>query len=397
MGGGLTMLRCVFEVMPDDAETAHAELFETIQQSTKGLPAVEWLNYDSEPIAFGLEALLAACKIDGESGSEGDICDEILEGIRQLESVQSSRLRGTGVYHEAGMGPQPRQLQEWCSWDVNHHDWENFEPVFRYQLDDGRSITVEQEAPSLATVQKDDEDEESAPTWTGALVWTAAIAMGKYLECAVARGDISQGCTMVELGAGTGLVGIVGAAMGAKVTLTDLTHVLPRLEKNVHARSPMAEKNVTVAPLHWGETNVAPFLPCDYILACEVIYSEEAVPMLVKALRELCQPESVVLLGYDLRGRVGIMEFFEATVLEWVVEEVAAEELHPSYRSPDVVLLRMRLRPFTEAAGGGMYDAFQSEHRINKSMGLVVKHDGKQASKLVCQTVPIQTLSDHHL
>merc|ERR1712216_1034741 len=128
MGGGLTMLRCVFEVMPDDAETAHAELFETIQQSTKGLPAVEWLNYDSEPIAFGLEALLAACKIDGESGSEGDICDEILEGIRQLESVQSSRLRGTGVYHEAGMGPQPRQLQEWCSWDVNHHDWENFEP-----------------------------------------------------------------------------------------------------------------------------------------------------------------------------------------------------------------------------------------------------------------------------
>ena len=39
----------------------------------------------------------------------------------------------------------------------------------------------------------------------------------------------------MELGAGTGLVGLVAAAMGAHTVLTDLATVIPRLESRAHS------------------------------------------------------------------------------------------------------------------------------------------------------------------
>lgn len=43
-----------------------------------------------------------------------------------------------------------------------------------------------------------------------------------------------QGRTVLELGSGTGVVGIVAAALGAKrVLLTDFPHLLPHIQRNI--------------------------------------------------------------------------------------------------------------------------------------------------------------------
>ncbi|GAQ81676.1 methyltransferase family protein [Klebsormidium nitens] len=65
-------------------------------------------------------------------------------------------------------------------------------------------------------------------------LWPAAEALCHYLE--TAYGTISgrlQGLRVLELGAGTGLVGIFAAQLGADVILTDLPGVLENLRANV--------------------------------------------------------------------------------------------------------------------------------------------------------------------
>ncbi|KAK4346848.1 hypothetical protein RND71_033187 [Anisodus tanguticus] len=61
---------------------------------------------------------------------------------------------------------------------------------------------------------------------------------------------------ILELGSGTGVVGIAAAAIfGAKVTVTDLPHVLPNIQFNVDGNSKVLEQQsgvVDVAALSWG-------------------------------------------------------------------------------------------------------------------------------------------------
>nr|GEV84247.1 lactate dehydrogenase/glycoside hydrolase, family 4, C-terminal [Tanacetum cinerariifolium] len=62
---------------------------------------------------------------------------------------------------------------------------------------------------------------------------------------------------ILELGSGTGIVGITAAAiLGAEVTVTDLPHVLPNMEYNVELNGEVMVPRggvVCVAPLNWGE------------------------------------------------------------------------------------------------------------------------------------------------
>ena len=51
-----------------------------------------------------------------------------------------------------------------------------------------------------------------------AVVWDAAIVLGRYLE---KKAPELQGKKVIELGAGTGVAGIVASFLGGKVTITD--------------------------------------------------------------------------------------------------------------------------------------------------------------------------------
>ncbi|CAM9536576.1 unnamed protein product, partial [Hapterophycus canaliculatus] len=69
----------------------------------------------------------------------------------------------------------------------------------------------------------------------GSIVWDAEIILAHYLD--QAYGSRLSGMRVLELGAGTGLAGIVAARLGASVVLTDQSKLLPTLMKNARANA----------------------------------------------------------------------------------------------------------------------------------------------------------------
>ncbi|XP_062974633.1 protein N-lysine methyltransferase METTL21A [Elgaria multicarinata webbii] len=133
-----------------------------------------------------------------------------------------------------------------------------------------------------------------------AVVWDAAVVLCTFLE--VESIDL-EGRLVIELGAGTGLVGIVAALLGAHVTITDRKAALALLESNVQTNLPAAlQPRATVKELTWGQ-DLAGFSPggYDFILGADIVYLEETFPDLLHTLDHLCSDQTVILLSCRLR------------------------------------------------------------------------------------------------
>ncbi|XP_040213298.1 protein N-lysine methyltransferase METTL21A [Rana temporaria] len=131
-----------------------------------------------------------------------------------------------------------------------------------------------------------------------AVVWDAAVVLCMFLE----TGGINlQGRSMIELGAGTGLVGIVAALLGADVTVTDREVALEFLKTNVHDNLPAdLLHKISVKPLEWGK-GLENFSTFDVIVGADIIYLEETFQDLLKTILHLSSENTVILLSCKLR------------------------------------------------------------------------------------------------
>ncbi|XP_019087702.1 PREDICTED: protein-lysine methyltransferase METTL21D-like [Camelina sativa] len=101
----------------------------------------------------------------------------------------------------------------------------------------------------------------------------------------------SSPLNILELGSGTGAVGIAAAVtLSANVTVTDLPHVLDNLNFNAEANAEVVARfggKVHVAPLRWGEADDVEVLGrnVDLILASDVVYHDHLFEPLLETLR----------------------------------------------------------------------------------------------------------------
>ncbi|CBQ71971.1 conserved hypothetical protein [Sporisorium reilianum SRZ2] len=159
-------------------------------------------------------------------------------------------------------------------------------------------------------------------------------AGGRQRQCVDVRGK-----SVVELGAGTGLPGLMAAVMGAERTvITDYPdpHVMDNLERNLDLAllprsstterhpNPLyleARKRVQVIGLGWGnadeESRVLAASPAsagyDRVLAADVLWVSSAHPLLIHSIRTLLQRDRsarcILIAGFHT-GRPAVRRFF---------------------------------------------------------------------------------------
>ncbi|XP_041668098.1 protein-lysine methyltransferase METTL21D isoform X1 [Cheilinus undulatus] len=186
----------------------------------------------------------------------------------------------------------------------------------------------------------------------GCVVWDAAIVLSKYLETKQFY-EPSSGVNawadrkVLELGAGTGVVGLMAATLGAQVTVTDLEDLQTLLRLNIQENWALVNSgSITAKVLKWGE-DVSEFLPPPhYILMADCIYYEQSVVPLVESLKQLSGPETCIICCYEQRTE-GVnpkveKRFFELLQQSFTCEEIPADKQDPEFSSPDIHILHIR-------------------------------------------------------
>lgn len=150
----------------------------------------------------------------------------------------------------------------------------------------------------------------------GSVLWPAAIALAHE----VASRNLA-GKKVLELGAGTGLPGIVAAALGARVVQTD------RQKLALHLCKQNAERNGVTTIAHrvadWTEWDDGEHY--DLVIGSDILYTDLLHPFLQRIFETNLAPNGTVLIADPFReGSLQLLERMQAegwrvTMDRWTV------------------------------------------------------------------------------
>jgi predicted nicotinamide N-methyase len=168
----------------------------------------------------------------------------------------------------------------------------------------------------------------------GGLIWDAGFILGEHVIRESYWRSASKTCSIVELGAGTGITGLMVASAFPEVhvEVTDLPQLMPLLEKNC-ANTP----NTSASVLEWGGNVKGSY---DVILGADVVASIYDSYGLAKTIYELAHSNSLVYLA--CRDRLaGSIEEFEGH-LQGMFLHVERRKADSSNKNQDVWILIAR-------------------------------------------------------
>ncbi|XP_056169002.1 uncharacterized protein LOC115677282 isoform X3 [Syzygium oleosum] len=132
---------------------------------------------------------------------------------------------------------------------------------------------------------------------TGQLVWPGAMLLNEFLSKNV---DLLRGCSVIELGSGVGITGILCGRFCREVVLTDHNdEVLKILQKNIELHSSSESySNCTgfvAEKLEWGNVDqIEQILGShsggfDLILGADICFQQASIPLLFETVKLLLQ------------------------------------------------------------------------------------------------------------
>ncbi|KAG0277372.1 Methyltransferase-like protein 21D [Linnemannia exigua] len=236
----------------------------------------------------------------------------------------------------------------------------------------------------------------------GSTVWDTAIVLAKYLEKSSVLSQVAtastspQGSTLniLELGSGTGLVGLAiarmlsNAGLTARMVLTDKANVLPLLQRNME-KNPAKGIELEARVLDWeavsgikakatektlddsGDKTSSPesssatgtesttttaaapnaddlvSTEWDIVILSDCIWFPALYAPLIGTLTQLLKPGSAaqLIVAFEKRNFSEEMEFFAALGKSFTFRDVKPEEQDPNYQSDDIFLFLCQRRP----------------------------------------------------
>ncbi|CAM9468607.1 unnamed protein product [Phaeothamnion confervicola] len=189
----------------------------------------------------------------------------------------------------------------------------------------------------------------------GTTVWDASLILSKYMEVNPSLYGTRKlrGKRVLELGAGCGLAGLAFALQGADVVMTDLPAVIPILEKNatMNVGSLNTEvlgfkPSIKVQPYCWGDPvgELADEPPWDFIVACDCVYVESLVAILVDSLERLAGKNTTVIVASEKR-ELDTYDLFKRRLGEnFTIRRAPRKSMHRKYdhENSEVLICRRR-------------------------------------------------------
>ncbi|KAJ3309980.1 Methyltransferase-like protein 21A [Boothiomyces sp. JEL0838] len=200
---------------------------------------------------------------------------------------------------------------------------EKYQPTRTFHFDN-TSITIQQQKTDI-TIEKN----------TGNVVWDGAFILSDY----ILRNFNLTGKRVIELGAGTGLVGLAASSNGAITTVTDITSQVELLKTNINLNPHI--KNINADELLWGINDTIG--KYDYIFGSEILYLEDQHLNLIQTCKSLSTKNTVILMIYKHRG-LGEEHFLEIAENEFQVDIIPKYEYHKEFQNSEYTIFQMYLK-----------------------------------------------------
>ncbi len=140
------------------------------------------------------------------------------------------------------------------------------------------------------------------PLWSK--IWEASIVLANHLATIPPDPDKH----LLEIGCGIGLVGVVAAQFGHRITMTEYNQdALNFASANAFANQPPDPNLLEVAPLDWTRPTLEGEF--DVILGSEVIYKEEYFEPVLGLFKRYLRPGGEMILAEGVRKTS--MAFFQ--------------------------------------------------------------------------------------
>lgn len=171
---------------------------------------------------------------------------------------------------------------------------------------------------------------------TGQLVWPGAMLLNDYLS---KNAKMLEGCSIIELGSGVGITGILCSRFCRDFVMTDHNdEVLKILKKNIELHASPEKPNccagLVAEKLEWGNSEQINQIlhkysgGFDLILGADICFQQSSVPLLFHTVKQLLQirgeRQCKFILAYVSRAKVmDLLVVSEATRQGMQITEIA--------------------------------------------------------------------------
>lgn len=172
------------------------------------------------------------------------------------------------------------------------------------------------------------------PLWSK--IWEASIILSDY----VAGMPVDAEKCFLEIGCGMGVVGVVAAAFGHRVTMTEYNpDALNFARANTRANLTAGDASLEIKELDWSKPRLEGLF--EYIIGSEVIYKEKDYQPILKLLKTYLRPSGEIILAEGVRKTSmeffrQMSEFFEITAQKKILRS-RGEEVR-------IILARMKYK-----------------------------------------------------
>jgi predicted nicotinamide N-methyase len=172
------------------------------------------------------------------------------------------------------------------------------------------------------------------PLWSK--IWEASIVLAQHL----AGMPVEPERRFLEIGCGLGLVGVVAAAFGHRVTMTEYNPgALAFARANARTNLAPGYSNLKIVKMDWNRPRLEGRF--DTIVASEVVYSEKDYDPILELFRRYLKPDGEIILAEGLRKTS--MEFFRQMNAFFHIQ-AQKKVLRSSQETFRVMLCKMRFR-----------------------------------------------------